>query len=125
MSRDKSDLWGLATGFFVGFQSIPAEPQTPERKLTGSLTIQRINTKGGVAEGACDQVGLFLAMPYSRLRVLQKGRLNRASIDIDKEGMRRAASEGVSKGKNEKGTRLQVPVDRERTIPGTIEELRA
>jgi hypothetical protein len=34
-------------------------------ELTGSLTIQRINTKGGVAEGACDQAGLFLAVPYS------------------------------------------------------------
>ena len=34
-------------------------------ELTGASIIQRINTKGGVAEGACDQAGSFLAVPYS------------------------------------------------------------
>jgi hypothetical protein len=34
-------------------------------QLTGASSIQRINTKGGVAEGACDQAGKFLAVPYS------------------------------------------------------------
>ena len=33
-------------------------------ELTAS-TIQRINTKGGVAEGACEQAGSFLAVLYS------------------------------------------------------------
>ncbi len=33
--------------------------------LTGMTTIQRINTKGGVAEGPCDSAGAFLSVPYS------------------------------------------------------------
>jgi hypothetical protein len=34
-------------------------------QLTGVTTIQRLNTKGGVAEGACDSAGAFLSVPYS------------------------------------------------------------
>lgn len=34
-------------------------------KLAGVTTIQRLNTKGGVAEGACDAAGAFLSVPYS------------------------------------------------------------
>ena len=33
--------------------------------LNGVTTIQRLNTKGGVAEGACESVGTFLNVPYS------------------------------------------------------------
>ena len=33
--------------------------------LAGTTTIQRINTKGGVAEGACPTAGALLAVPYS------------------------------------------------------------
>ena len=34
-------------------------------RLTGVTTIQRVNTKGGVAEGLCDSSGAFLNVPYS------------------------------------------------------------
>jgi hypothetical protein len=34
-------------------------------KLTGVTTIQRLNTKGGVAEGPCETSGAFQAIPYS------------------------------------------------------------
>jgi hypothetical protein len=34
-------------------------------QLTGVTTIQRLNTKGGVAEGACESAGAFLNVPYS------------------------------------------------------------
>ena len=34
-------------------------------QLTGITTIQRLNTKGGVAEGACETAGAFLSVPYS------------------------------------------------------------
>jgi hypothetical protein len=34
-------------------------------RLTGVTTIQRVNTKGGVAEGPCDPSGAFLNVPYS------------------------------------------------------------
>jgi hypothetical protein len=34
-------------------------------KLTGVTTIQRLNTKGGAAEGPCETPGTFQAVPYS------------------------------------------------------------
>jgi len=34
-------------------------------KLTGVTTIQRLNTKGGVAEGSCETAGAFQSVPYS------------------------------------------------------------
>jgi hypothetical protein len=33
--------------------------------LTGVTTVQRINTKGGKLEGACDRAGTFKSAPYS------------------------------------------------------------
>jgi hypothetical protein len=33
--------------------------------LVGVTTIQRLNTKGGVAEGACERTGAMLSVPYS------------------------------------------------------------
>ena len=42
--------------------------------LTGVTTVQRINTKGGKLEGACDKPGAFRDMPYSADYVfLRKG----------------------------------------------------
>jgi hypothetical protein len=34
-------------------------------KLTGVTTIQRLNTKGGAAEGPCETSGAFQSIPYS------------------------------------------------------------
>jgi uncharacterized protein DUF3455 len=34
-------------------------------QLTGVTMIQRLNTEGGVAEGPCEQAGVFLSVPYS------------------------------------------------------------
>ena len=34
-------------------------------RLSGVTTIQRLNTKGGVAEGSCESAGAFLSVPYS------------------------------------------------------------
>jgi Protein of unknown function (DUF3455) len=43
-------------------------------QLTGASSIQRINTRGGMAEGACEQGGTFLSVPYSADYVfLRKG----------------------------------------------------
>jgi hypothetical protein len=43
-------------------------------QLAGTTTIQRINTKGGTAEGACEASGAFLSVPYSAdYRFLKKG----------------------------------------------------
>jgi hypothetical protein len=42
--------------------------------LSGVTTVQRINTKGGKIEGACDKVGTFASVPYSADYVfLRKG----------------------------------------------------
>lgn len=73
--------WELADGSLVtakvagrapaaGAADIPLlKLEVTERKGTGavagSTTIQRINTKGGVAEGACPAAGALLAVPYS------------------------------------------------------------
>jgi hypothetical protein len=43
-------------------------------KLKGVTTVQRINTKGGTAEGACETAGSFMNVPYSADYVfLKKG----------------------------------------------------
>lgn len=34
-------------------------------QLAGVTTIQRINTRGGTAEGSCDRHGAFLSVPYT------------------------------------------------------------
>jgi hypothetical protein len=33
--------------------------------LSGVKTVQRINTKGGSAQGPCDNTGIYLSVPYS------------------------------------------------------------
>ena len=33
--------------------------------LSGVTTVQRINTKGGAAQGPCDNTGTYLSVPYS------------------------------------------------------------
>jgi hypothetical protein len=48
-------------------KDIPLLEVTSQRgagQLTGASSIQRINTKGSVAEGTCDHAGKFLAVPY-------------------------------------------------------------
>ena len=39
--------------------------QTGSGMLAGINSIQRLNTKGGVAKGPCDAAGTFLSVPYS------------------------------------------------------------
>ena len=39
--------------------------QTGSGMLAGINSIQRLNTKGGVAKGPCDAAGAFLSVPYS------------------------------------------------------------
>jgi hypothetical protein len=36
-----------------------------EGRLSDVTTIQRINTRGGVAEGSCKEAGAFLSVPYT------------------------------------------------------------
>jgi len=39
--------------------------QTGDGMLAGIASIQRLNTKGGVAKGPCDAASAFLSVPYS------------------------------------------------------------
>jgi Protein of unknown function (DUF3455) len=54
-----------ATAKDIPLLKLEVTSQRGTGELTGTSIIQRINTKGGVAEGACDQAGSFLAVPYS------------------------------------------------------------
>jgi hypothetical protein len=54
-----------ATAKDIPLLKLEVTSQRGAGELTGTSIIQRINTKGGVAEGACDQAGSFLAVPYS------------------------------------------------------------
>jgi Protein of unknown function (DUF3455) len=42
--------------------------------LANVATVLRLNTHGGVAQGACDKAGVFLSVPYSATYIfLRKG----------------------------------------------------
>ena len=74
-------IWELADGSLVIAKVAGRAPaasaadipllklEVTERRGSGGIaattTIQRINTKGGVAEGACPTAGALLAVPYS------------------------------------------------------------
>ena len=54
-----------ATAKDIPLLKLEVASQRGTGQLTGIATIQRLNTKGGVAEGACESVGAFLSVPYS------------------------------------------------------------
>lgn len=54
-----------ATSKDIPLLKLEVASQRGSGMLSGMTTIQRINTKGGVAEGPCDSVGAFLSVPYS------------------------------------------------------------
>ena len=41
--------------------------------LSDAATVQRVNTKGGVAKGSCESAGSYLSVPYSADYVFQRG----------------------------------------------------
>jgi hypothetical protein len=54
-----------ATAKDIPLLKLDATSQGAAGKLAGITTIQRLNTKGGVAEGPCDAAGTFMNVPYS------------------------------------------------------------
>ena len=54
-----------ATAKDIPLLKLEVASQRGTGKLTGVTTIQRLNTKGGVAEGPCEAAGAFLSVPYS------------------------------------------------------------
>jgi hypothetical protein len=63
-----------ATAKDIPLLKLEVTSQKGTGQLTGTSTIQRINTKGGIAEGTCESAGAFLSMPYAADYVfLRKG----------------------------------------------------
>ena len=55
-----------ATYFGNGGRGHPRNPRRRGRgTLSGVTTVQRINTHGGVVNGACDRAGAYFSAPYS------------------------------------------------------------
>lgn len=54
-----------ATANDIPLLKLEVTSQRGTGRLTGVTTIQRLNTKGGVAEGPCATAGAFQAVPYS------------------------------------------------------------
>jgi hypothetical protein len=54
-----------ATAKDIPLLKLEVASQRGSGQLSGVTTIQRINTKGGVAEGGCEQAGAFLSVPYA------------------------------------------------------------
>jgi uncharacterized protein DUF3455 len=54
-----------ATAQDIPLLKLEVASQRGKGQLTGATTIQRINTKGGTAEGACEKSGAFMSVPYS------------------------------------------------------------
>lgn len=54
-----------ATANDIPLLRLDAAPRHGPGRLAEVNTIQRINTKGGVAEGTCTEAGAFLSVPYS------------------------------------------------------------
>ena len=54
-----------ATAQDIPLLKLEVVSQRGSGQLSGVTTIQRLNTKGGKAEGACATAGAFLNVPYS------------------------------------------------------------
>jgi len=54
-----------ATARDIPLLKLEVTSQRGKGQLTGATTIQRINTKGGTAEGVCETSGAFQSVPYS------------------------------------------------------------
>lgn len=54
-----------ATAQDIPLLKLEVASQRGSGQLSGVTTVQRLNTKGGVAEGPCADAGAFLTVPYS------------------------------------------------------------
>jgi hypothetical protein len=54
-----------ATVYDIPLLKLEVTSQRGTGQLSGVTTIQRLNTKGGVAEGPCERAGGLLSVPYS------------------------------------------------------------
>lgn len=70
--NDGSKILGKVTGRAPGdtdmdipLLRLESIPESPRGLLAGITSIQRLNTRGGVAQGPCERVGSMLSVPYS------------------------------------------------------------
>jgi hypothetical protein len=54
-----------ATAQDIPLLKLEVVSQRGSGQLSGVTTVQRLNTKGGVTEGACEHAGAFLSVPYA------------------------------------------------------------
>jgi hypothetical protein len=54
-----------ATANDIAWLKLDVASRRGSGQLSNVTTVQRINTKGGAARGACDRAGGFLSVPYS------------------------------------------------------------
>jgi hypothetical protein len=54
-----------ATAKDIPLLKLDVASQRGSGRLAGVTTIQRLNTRGGVADGPCESAGAFLSVPYS------------------------------------------------------------
>jgi len=54
-----------ATSQDIPLLKLEVTSQRGSGQLSGVATVQRLNTKGGVAEGSCGRAGTLLSVPYS------------------------------------------------------------
>jgi hypothetical protein len=54
-----------ATAKDIPLLKLEVTQQRGAGRLSGVATVQRLNTRGGVAEGPCQRAGAFLNVPYS------------------------------------------------------------
>ena len=54
-----------ATAQDIPLLKLEVTSQRGSGQLSGVTTVQRLNTKGGVAEGPCAGAGAFINVPYS------------------------------------------------------------
>lgn len=54
-----------ATGSDIPLLKLEVTSRRGNGRLADVTTIQRLNTKGGAVEGACETAGTFLSVPYS------------------------------------------------------------
>jgi hypothetical protein len=86
-----------ATPNDIPLLKLEAKPQRESGLLASATTIQRLNTRGGVAQGACDTAGALRSVPYSAdYAFYRKSRFSLLPYTIQSEPRRDAAARKLS-----------------------------
>jgi hypothetical protein len=95
-----------ATANDIPLLKLEAKPQRESGVLANVSTIQRLNTRGGVAQGTCDKAGALLSVPYSAdYAFYRKSRYSLLPYTISNEPRRDAATRLITLHQPEPGER--------------------